>query len=414
MNDGTTRRSFLQQTSTAMGAMAFALSPAAVLARAPRLDDELPVLVAGLGRQGRSILSELQKIDGVRVAAICDVDPGRLRSGGRRARGAESFADPEEMIRRVDAKAIFIATPTHAHRPLVEAAIAQGLHVYCEAPIAHTIDEARAIVRAARGGSTIVQAGLLGRVNPIYSLAYSFYRSGSIRDVVAMRAQHHRKTSWRAAAADPAAEAALNWRLDPALSIGLAGEWGTHQLDVLHWYAGRYPVRITGGGSIRAHDDGRTVADTIACTLEYDNGLRTQYDATLANSHEGEYERIDGTMGSIRLAWTAGWLFKEADAPTQGWEVYANRQKYYDEDGITLIADATKLAAQGRLKEGVGLPNPPLYYGVEAFVKSIAEGDEVLCTIEEGLRATAVGILANRAVTTGEPVEVTDDLLRVS
>jgi hypothetical protein len=50
-------------------------------------------------------------------------------------------------------------------------------------------------------------------------------------------------------------------------------------------------------------------------------------------------------------------MFKEADAPTQGWEVYANRQQFHNDEGITLIAGATKLAEQGKLKEGVGLPH---------------------------------------------------------
>ena len=40
-------------------------------------------------------------------------------------------------------------------------------------------------------------------------------------------------------------------------------------------------------------------------------------------------------------------------------------QQFHDEQGITLIADATKLAAQGKLKEGIGLPHPELYYGLE-------------------------------------------------
>ena len=68
-----------------------------------------------------------------------------------------------------------------------------------------------------------------------------------------------------------------------------------------------------------------------------------------------------GSNASIKLAWTAGWMFKEADAPTQGWEVYANRQQYFNDEGITLIADATKLASQGKLKEGIGLQNDSIY-----------------------------------------------------
>ena len=114
----------------------------------------------------------------------------------------------------------------------------------------------------------------------------------------------------------------------------------------------------------------------------------------------------DGTNAAIKLAWSHGWMFKESDAPTQGWEVYANRQQFHNDEGITLIADATQLAAQGKLQEGVGLPHPPLYYALEAFLASALEGAKVECTAEEGLRATLVGIAAHRAATTGEEVAI--------
>jgi hypothetical protein len=90
----------------------------------------------------------------------------------------------------------------------------------------------------------------------------------------------------------------------------------------------------------------------------FDDG-RLDYNATLANSYEGMHELFRGTNASIKLAWSHGWMFKEADAPTQGWEVYANRQQFHNDEGITLIAGATKLAEQGKLKEGVGLPYTP-------------------------------------------------------
>jgi predicted dehydrogenase len=219
-----------------------------------------------------------------------------------------------------------------------------------------------------------------------------------------MRAQNYRKTSWRTPASDPARERALNWRLDPAVSIGLAGELGTHQFDVAHWFVGAYPTEARGSGSIRLHDDGREMADTIQCDLAFPGGASLQYQASLANSFEGRYELFSGSNASIKLAWTAGWMFKEADAPTQGWEVYANRQQFHNDQGITLIADATQLASQGKLKEGVGLPNPPLYYAVGDFLKSVMEGEPVSCPIDEGARATIVGIQTHRAVSTNAVV----------
>ena len=399
------RRTFMVQSVGAMAAVA--LLPEHGLAATLAGADEVPVALIGAGRQGRAILAELQKIDQVRIAAVCDVVQSRLRSGLRRARGAKGYADSRQLLERErDLGAVFIATPTHLHRQIAADALGAGLHVYCEAPLASTVQDARAIVAAARESGKILQPGLLARSNPIYRLARSFFRSDAIRRAVSIHAQHHRKTTWRTPAADPRDESALNWRLDPARSIGLTGEWGTHQFDVAHWFLGRYPERVTGGGSIRLHDDGRTVPDTIHCDLHFADGLRMGYDATLANSFDSRFEMFYGSNATIKLAGNAGWMFKEADAPTQGWEVYASTERFHNEDGITLIADATKLAKQGKLKEGIGLPNPPLYYGIVDFLKAAFEQGPIVCSPEEGLRSAAVGIAANRAIVSGEPVEI--------
>ena len=58
-----------------------------------------------------------------------------------------------------------------------------------------------------------------------------------------------------------------------------------------------------------------------------------------------------------------------------------------------------------------GLPNPPLYYGLADFLKSVTESTPVATTIEEGARATIIGILTDRAIRTGEKVTVDPALL---
>ena len=167
-------------------------------------------------------------------------------------------------------------------------------------------------------------------------------------------------------------------------------------------------------GAVLAYQDGREVPDTVSCDLTFPGGVTLTYRATLANSYDGQYELLVGTMRAIKLAWTHGWLFKEADAPTQGWEVYANRQTFHNDEGITLIANATQLADQGKLQDGVGLPHPPLYYALESFLKSITEDAPVACTAEEGLRAAAVSIQAVQALRTGEEIGIDESLFQTN
>jgi predicted dehydrogenase len=406
------RRTLL--TRSAEAAAALALAPGLEwLPPQPRAAQPLSVALIGVGRQGRAILAELSKFEDVRVAALCDVSESRLKAGLRRTPLAKGYASHGELLgAEPGVQALIVATPTDVHRVCAVDGLNAKKHVFVECPLAHSLEDALAIREAARASGSVCAVGMQGRSNPIYLLARSFLRSGAIRSVLGLRAQYHKKTSWRQPAADSAEEPALNWQLDPARSLGLLGEFGIQQFDVAHWMLDEYPLAARASGGVLLHADGRKVHDTVHCELEFSQGRRLQWEATLANGFEGQYELFWGEMGAIKLAWNAGWMFKEADAPTQGWEVYANRQQFHDEQGITLIADATKLAAQEKLKEGVGLPNPPLYYALADFLRSIWEGTPVACTVDEGLRAAVVGIQAHRSLLSGERVTIDPQSLK--
>jgi predicted dehydrogenase len=398
--------------ASAGGAAALFLAPSFELLHPTIFGAPLTVAVIGAGRQGRAILGELATIPEATVVAVCDTDDSRLQSAVRRAQGLKGYASHKELLEKEPSiAAVVIATPTHLHRAIALDCIAAGKHVYCETPLAHTLDDTAAIAAAAKGSSKVFAGGYQGRSNPVYSLARSFFKAGTLRQLSHLRAQDHKKTSWRTSGSTPERDKELNWHLDGDISLGLAGEKGSHQLDVFHHFLGRYPVSVRGEGELRLHKDGRTVADTILLDLRFEDGLRASYSSTLCNSYEGRYELIGGEMALIKLGWTHGWMFKEADAPTQGWEVYANRQQYHNDSGITLIADATKLAAQGKLTEGVGLPYTSLYYALADFVKAASEGKAPACSVSEAARSTVIGILANQAVKSNAEVAIDPALL---
>ena len=396
------RREFL-----ALGAAGFAAAflepdPALLFPRPAASAPPLDVAVIGAGRQGRAILGELATIEGARVVAVCDVDEGRRGAAEKRASGAKAYASHAELLAKESTvAAVVVATPTHLHRAIVLDALAAGKHVFVEAPLASTLEDLDAMSAAVKGAKTVVAAGYQGRANPIYLLARSFHKAGALRELALLHAQNHKKTSWRTPGSTPEREKELNWHLDPALSLGLEGELGAHQLDVFHWFTGRHPVSVRGAGSLRLFKDGRAMPDTVRLDLVFDDGLAATWSGTLGNSLHGKRETIAGEMAAFELAWTHGWMFKEADAPTAGWEVYANRQPFHTEQGITLIADATKLAAQGKLQEGVGLPYTSLWYSLADFVKAAASNGKPACSFSDGARTTAVAILAHAAVASG-------------
>lgn len=336
------------------------------------------VAVIGLNVWGRAILDQLERIPQAEIAGLCDNYPVMVTRAAKKAPTAVQVGDYKTILENKDIQAVIIATPSHQHREIAIAALQAGKHVYCEAPLATTIEDARAIALAAKNAvGKVFQSGLQMRCDPQRHWLMPFIRSGALGKAIMARAQWHKKQSWRATSANTEREQALNWRLAKATSLGLPGEIGIHQLDQAGWFfANALPVAVTGFGSINFWKDGRDVADTIHLVVEYPDDVRLTYSSTLANSFDAEYEMYYGSDAAVMIRDNSAWMFKEVDSPLLGWEVYARKDAFYKETGIALVAGGSKQTAM--TSGGAPLsafPLPTLYYALDAFLTNCAETD---------------------------------------
>lgn len=387
------RRDFLRDGSLAslmmmMGAVEIRAQDAKPAAAAAKkyAGDPIKVGVIGCGTHGREILKHLALLENADVIGLCDTYPAMLRRSKESAPKAENYEDYHKLLAQKEVQAVVVATPTHQHRQIVLDAFAAGKHVYCEAPIAHTLDDARAIAKSAQSHPKLVfQAGLHMRSDPQRRFLLDFVRAGAAGRNVHARAQWQKKQSWRQASPNPEREREINWRLRSESSLGLVGEIGMHQIDVVGWMMNARPVAVTGHGHLVQWSDGRDVPDTIHAAFEFPGGVMLQYNATLANSFDAEYEMIYGTDAAVMLRQNKAWMFKEVDAPLLGWEVYARKDTFYKETGIALVANATKLVAQGdKPVEEAPFADHPLHYALESFLINANE----LTTAVEDFSAT--------------------------
>jgi len=395
---------------------------------------KVKVGVIGLGLWGRDILGTLGRLPQAEVAAICDTYAASIRRSEKHAPNAKKTEDFRTILDDKDIPAVIIATPTHKHKDVVTAALQAGKHVYCEAPLAATIEDARAIAKAAQANpKSYFQAGLQLRCDPQRHFLEPFIRSGALGSWVMVRSQWHKKQPWTQNSPNPDRLKEINWRLDPAISPGLIGEIGLHQVDSAGWLLNAQPVSVTGFGSVRRWtEDGRKVPDTVQAVFEFPGGIQMMYDGTLANSFEGEYEMFYGSDSAVMLRGNKAWLFKEVDSALLGWEVYARKDRFGEETGIALVANATKIAAQGDQPiEEAPFTNTPLYYSLENFLANAASVggavEDFLAAFDpkdvgalkthlaelrmqpyagfmQGYAATVIGLKANEAVTKGQKI----------
>ncbi|HLV79358.1 MAG TPA: Gfo/Idh/MocA family oxidoreductase, partial [Chthonomonadaceae bacterium] len=226
--------------------------------------------------------------------------------------------------------------------------------------------------------------------------------------------QWHQKTSWRRPAPpDPPGRAReVNWRLYKESSSGLPGEIGIHAFDVATWFLKALPVSVTGFGSIlQWTEDGMEVPDTVQAIVEYPDNIRYLYDATLANSFDGSYDLFMGSDCAMLLRDQRAWMFKEIDSPLLGWEVYARKDKMSIGDdtmgtGVALVADATKLIAQGKQPKDVGtdVTKSALYQALDSFLDCIRSNKKPAAGPLEGYQATVIAHKVHEATLTGSKI----------
>ena len=356
--------------------------------------------VIGLGPWGREIVDALGRSDGAEVTALCDVYEPFLKRTATGAPRAETLTDWRRAIESPLVDAVVIATPTPLHREIAIGALQARKHVYCEAPIASSVEDVRAIgTAAAAAGGVVFQGGLQGRSNPLYRHVLQFVKSGVLGDVALVNAQWSRKDSWRRAAPNPERERAMNWRLENS-SPGLMGEIAIPQLDLAAQYLGARPVSFVGNGAIAAWRDGRETPDTAACLVDFGK-VRANVRATLASSFGGSYTIFQGSNSSLLLKENRGWLIKEADSALLGWEVYARKESVHDETGIALVADATKLLQAGK-EPGKDAPlepeKPAMVVALESFINSIRTGAPPSCSATDACAVTIAALKANESV----------------
>jgi predicted dehydrogenase len=118
--------------------------------------------VLGVGSLGYHHARILREVPGAEMAGVYDDDPARLEKVSAEL-GVRAFRTRDELLESVDAAVI--AVPTTAHAEVALAAIEAGVHLLIEKPIAHTLQEAEAIVDAAAARKLVVATGHVERFN---------------------------------------------------------------------------------------------------------------------------------------------------------------------------------------------------------------------------------------------------------
>lgn len=262
-------------------------------------------------RQVRAFFPDLPLIPAMR--AICGRDVSGVSAAADQLGWQGYETDWRKLIARDDIGLIDVSTPGDSHAEIAIAAAEAGKHVYCEKPLANTLDEARAMVAA------VEKAGVVNFVNfnyrrvPAVQLALKLIQDGFVGEI-----RHWRAVYLQDWITDP--QFPLVWRLQKELTgSGALGDIGAHIIDLAHMLVGEIsevsgllntfikerPVLEASDGGLGATGGTTmgqvTVDDAALAMARFKNGAIGTFEATrFANGRKNANRfEINGSKGSI-------------------------------------------------------------------------------------------------------------------
>jgi len=393
------RRKFLQQT--AQVSLAFSIVPRFVLGGRGYTppSDKLTLGFIGVGKQGRGLVNSFAKK--TQVLAAADVDQQKLMlfksiteklyaeaTEQPTYKGLDTYGDFRELLNRKDVDAIVIATPDHWHAVGTIMAANAKKHVYCEKPLAHSIQEGRAMVKAVKENKIVLQTGSMQRSRENFRKACELVRNGyvgEIKEVLVsvgtaaipcnLAAQGVPSSLnwdlWLGPAPSRSFNAELsppveqdifpNWRLYKEFGGGILSDWGAHMFDIAQWALDKdrsAPLKFFP-------PDGKEVK---TLTMVYDNGIVMKHE----DFGRGFAVRFIGTKGSLDISRT----FLDSSVPN--------------------LATATLKAGE------IQLYNSTDHH--QDWIDCIKSGKSPICDVETGHRTSSLCCLANIAYWLNRPL----------
>jgi predicted dehydrogenase len=237
------------------------------------------------------------------LAVLCDTPAEKAKQMADQFGFARSTADWNALISDPDVDIVSITTPNALHFDMAIAAINAGKHVYCEKPLALTLDQAREMRDAARNAGVKTMVGYNYIKNPAFTHASRLIESGEIGDIV-----HFRGWVDEDYQADP--DLPWTWRAKLAdAGLGALGDMGCHLVSMAYGLAGPinsliadmqtvHTTRPLPDGTGRANVENE---DTASALVRFANGA--QGSLSTSRSAWGRKNRlaweVHGTRGMI-------------------------------------------------------------------------------------------------------------------
>jgi predicted dehydrogenase len=325
------------------------------------------IAVIGAGYWGPNLIRNFAACPDAKLVAVCDKDPQRLGKVLANYPGVEALNDTNLLWERNDIDAVAIATPVDTHAPLALAALRAGKHVLVEKPLASSVRDGEAMVRAAKEAGrilmvdhTFIYGGPVRKIKEIVD-------SGELGDIFYLDSVR------------------INLGLFQH-DVNVVWDLAPHDLSIMDYLVGRLPKSLSAFGACHADND-HGIEDVAYLNLDLGDGLLASFHVNWLSPVKIRHFLVGGSR--------KGLVYNEL-SPDEKIKVY--------DRGITVSQDAE--ARRGMLigyRTGdVWSPRignqEPLQTMVCHFAECIRDNKTPLTDGEAGLRVVRILEAAQRSI----------------
>ena len=401
----TNRRTFIKQSAAATAVIGLSSPFSSLNGRILGANEKLVCGAIGINGMGFADLNAFLNLPNTECAALCDVDKNVLEKRIKdvekiQGKAPKGYSDFRKLLEHKGLDIIIIGTPDHWHTLPFLYAAQEGYNIYCEKPLANTIDECNLMERAVRKYGNVVQIGQWQRSDKHWQDAIRYVHSGKLGKIRTVRAWSYQ--GWMKSVPvvpdSPVPEGVdYDFWLGPAPSRpfnknrfhftfrwfwdyagGMMTDWGVHIVDYALFGMNKYAPKsvMAMGGKFAYPQDATETPDTLQAIYEFDDftmlwdhgiGIDGGY---YGRSHGVGFVGNDGTLVVDRTGW-------EVIPEPKGGQPTLER--------VDLIKG-----------DGKGLPNHMLN-----FVDGIKNGAALNCPVEIAAGVARTCHLGNIAYKTG-------------
>jgi UDP-N-acetyl-2-amino-2-deoxyglucuronate dehydrogenase len=272
-------------------------------------EGQVRIALVGCGRISRTHFEAIRKVDGLELAAVCDIDEARARAAGEENQ-VPWFTSYARMLQEVNCDAVAICTPSGLHPQHGILAARAGKHVICEKPMAIDLAGADALVQACDEAGVHLFVVKQNRLNPAIQLLRRAIDKGRFGRIYLANTtvrwtrpqEYYDQAPWRG-----------TWEFDGGAFMNQA----SHYVDLVQWLVGPVESVMAKTATLARRIE---TEDTGVAILKFRSGALGVIEVTMLTyprNLEGSIT-ILGEKGTVKIGGTAvnrveHWAFAEYD-----------------------------------------------------------------------------------------------------